>query len=102
MNKAQRLADLSYRPTRYEVIAEYAGKSYLLGYSACQTKAAVISIMQSNGKALLALCNPSEEDQVAYSGSRLGFVLSFGCGLKVRFSGRTERSAIAEGEMGRL
>lgn len=100
--QTQRLEGLRNRSTRYEVIAEYAGGSWLVGYTARTGKGGLMAVVRRNDCELIERLEVGEESTCSVSGGRLGARLDMSHGAVVRFSGRTQREAIISGELDRI
>jgi hypothetical protein len=85
----------SNTPTRYEMIAERGTERYVIGYYARRTRR---SVWAAAFDSRIRMLDGLDEAPVDVSGKGARTAIAFN-GWTVRFSGRTERSAIAEGEL---
>lgn len=103
---SRRLEELHRRLTRYEIVAELAdGRKFLLGYRVRVGKRDLLRAPGESGKGdvLVHVAGIEDSDPFVYSAVRgwtFGAIdLQSGkCKLKV-YKGRTERTAILEGEL---
>jgi hypothetical protein len=103
---ARRLESLHNRPTCYEVVAELAdGRKFLLGYRLRVGKGDLLQAPSKSGRGpeLVKLSGIKDSDPFTYSrewGWRFGAVNpQTGRGKLRVYKGRTERTAILEGEL---
>lgn len=88
----------SYDLTRYEIVAEHDGETFLICYTARPTVSVLLSEMQGesarilDGSADAALSKSGKGRQTQFSAS----------GWTFRYSGRTEREAVQNGERRQL
>lgn len=84
--------------TAYEVIASGPnGEKVILGFTPRVSKAGLVAMMQSRGDELLALTNPSDDDEIVFAFNRNFGALRVAPRAElcrgewcVRFTGRTE------------
>lgn len=84
------LAEMSNRPTAYEVVLDDNGTLTRLGFTARRTNAVLVHFARAHGKEIIALLDKRGiGDDDGQRPAKL--VWSLGKGVSVRFSGRTER-----------
>lgn len=96
---ARKLDAISLYKTRYEaVLANADGRSVLLGYTPRRSAAGLLAVVQKNGKAVLAEITAPDASEVRKLKGQPGFSFT-GTAWVVKFSGRTQREAICNGEL---
>jgi hypothetical protein len=99
MTKTERLNRLRNFVTRYEVALTFAdGRKMLVCYTPRKNKAGLLSCIQSRGNAILAQMPDLSDDARLTYDKTTGFDLGNGC--RVHFTGRTQRDAISNDELG--
>lgn len=97
-----RLQALHRRPTRYELVAESpSGERTLLGYSVRRTRAVMLGLAQEHGKELVALMELGDDTGIQFERdpTPAAPVMMVANSWRIRYTGRTERCAIIEGEL---
>lgn len=100
MTRLDRLERLRNHSTKYEVVAETSsqyGKRYLIAYTSRRSRHGLLKACQSKGEAIIKAFGITDNDQFipspkAADGFRIGV-------WQFRFSGRTQREAIMQGEL---
>lgn len=97
LETTRRLQSLQGRYSFYEVIAEKDGKRILIGYTQRRSRYGLLLALRARAAAVILLTECTEEDGQIVAGRRAsdGFTVN---GWTLRFSGRTARQAILEGE----
>ena len=93
MTKEQerKLIRIKHYATRYELILANRGDSYLVVYSSSRSRGVVFDSVHKWAQQIIAITGEDEMKMVK-GGATLG-------DWKVRWSGRTQREAILEGEL---
>lgn len=98
--KQARLEQCYRRSTRYEIVAEFGGARYLLGYRTGQSKGELVNLARARGgDELVRMSGITDADLGAYTRAT-GW--TFGSKLRIGRTGRTERDAILEGELPKI
>ena len=95
--QSARLAAIANRYTRYEVIAQRDnGERVRIGYTMHRSRHGLLQVLRAHADQVIALTNCGENTMMT-AGSRAsdGFRIN---DWSLRFTGRTERQAILEGE----
>ena len=97
MTKEQKLARIHNRATAYEVVAVRGDEQILIGYTTQHSRSGLLGMCRKNGERVIARLMLST-DSMLVPGKKAsdGFALG---DWQVRFSGRTQREAIIEGEL---
>ena len=87
-----------YETTRYELIAERGAERHLITYSARKTQQALVNAIFDHVEAIRARLDleASTANEIEGKGDRL--VIVFPNGWRIRWSHRTEREAVQDGE----
>jgi hypothetical protein len=89
----ERLARLQNYPTRYELVAERGETRVLIAYSMRTGRHALLIAAQKHGPALIAMMGLTDDARIVFlKPARLGARIGE---WSIRFSGRTQREAIA-------
>ena len=89
------LHSLRGRPTHYELILTGpAGEKYLILYCAFRTRHSILAAVSRNGQKIAAITGVS----TLHFGKRVSDPVTIG-DWRITWSGRTERDAIAEGQL---
>ena len=99
MNKQDRLAHLRNRATRYEITAKGPDGEFLVGYTARKTRRGMLEVMRMYHGNLIHLCDTNEMTVPSHFKAKDGIVMG---DWTIKFSGRTQRDAISNGELDRL
>ena len=102
--KQARLESRHNRLTRYEIIAENdAGHRLLVGYSTQPSRSGILRVVRAIGQRVIARLAIGENHICRWTGKgRFGHRWELGNGWIIRFTGRTERDAIIDGELQRI
>ena len=91
-----KLTRLQNHATRYEAVVErHDGTKRLLAYSGRKSRQGLLAAIRQRGQAVLAFLALSETDQMTWEKG----AFALGTGNAIRWSGRTQRDAIMEGEL---
>jgi hypothetical protein len=107
MTKEEKLAQLHNRHTRYEVVVERRSgivrerhvdaQVILLGYTMRKSRQGLLEVCRRNGQQVIDVLGITADDHLIPAKKAAdGFVI--GGSWQVRFTGRTQRDAIIEGE----
>lgn len=97
MTTTEKLNRLHNGPTRYELVAEKGDERILIAYSMRTGRRALLTAAQKHGHALLAMMKLDDNTKFEFlkpaaKGAKVG-------DWTIRFSGRTQRDAISNGEL---
>lgn len=91
-----KLERLRFHATRYEIeLTTAAGAKWLVAYTPRRNFRGPLAAVQQRGSAILRVAGMPDDATV----TRDGASLRFGDGSVIRFSGRTQRDAISNGEL---
>lgn len=82
-------------PTRYEVAVERGEDRYLVGYTARRSGRGLYAYLPGNEPLVMLVLDGLEDTPM----KKRAKAIEFGTGWTVRFTGRTERTALTEGEL---
>jgi len=94
MSTLERLEDLRYRSTVYEIVLTNGEVTRLIKYGR-KGRRSLIEAVQSEGKEILEMVGMSDD----FEGKITPTSIDLGRGWCAKFSGRTKRQAIIEGEL---
>ena len=98
--KVAKLTRLADAPTRYEVTAHHAdGTAHLLGYTRNKSGAGLRHVVTQYAPHLASAFGLADDARMTMAGTE---AIDLTGGHRVRFSGRTQRSAISEGEIAHI
>lgn len=97
MTNLEKLEALKWRATRYEAVLEHNGARYLIGYTAMHSRHGLLKVAQAHGQQIIGFLGVSA-DQEMTAGKRAADGFRIGDSA-IRFTGRTQRDAILEGEL---
>lgn len=87
----------SLEPTRYELTLSKGNEKFLICYCMRTGRHSLLKAIHAKGEAILKIANLSDDAMLTWSKpAKLGAMLG---GWRVYFTGRTQRSAITEGEL---
>lgn len=92
-----KLARLHNRPTAYELVATSGDRSVLVAYSQSQGRSALLKCLRHREQAVVSLFNEGADPNVTF-GKKASDGATVGA-WTIRFSGRTQRDAIINGEL---
>ncbi len=93
----EKLIRLQNYRTHYEaVVVHHNGEKRLLAYSGRKPRHGLLAAAQQRGAAVIAFLGLSETDQMSWLKDELVLCVT---GNVIRWSGRTQRDAIMEGEL---
>ncbi len=97
MTKSEQLARLTNRATRYELALINGDTRILVMYSHGRARHDLLKCCRTHGEAIVALACPTGEELLTFApkaadGAKIG-------PWSIRFTGRTQREAIIEGEL---
>ena len=94
--QTRKLERLQNCATRYEaVVIRQDGEKRLVAYSGRKSRAGLLSAVQQRGQAVIAFLGLSDSDQMTWRNGEF----ALGTGHAIRWSGRTQRDAIMQGEL---
>lgn len=96
MTTQEKLQRIQNRTTQYELIAIKGETRILIGYCA-KTRPGLLGMCRKNGQAVVDLCCPTGAENLMF-GKKAAAGATIGEWV-VRFTGRTQRDAILEGEL---
>lgn len=97
MTTLEKLERLHNYPTRYELIAEKGDARILIGYTMHQSRHGLLSLCRQNGEKLVSFMGLDDKAEIVFlKPAKLGATMG---GWSVKFSGRTQRDAISNGEL---
>ena len=94
---AERLARLRNRATCYEIAAIQGERRILIAYAAMHSRHGLLKACQNRGQMIIAALGIGESD-LLMPAKRAAEGFTVGA-WSIRFTGRTERDAIQEGEL---
>jgi hypothetical protein len=95
----RKLAAIQGYNTRYEAVMILAdGRTYRIGYLGRKSRSGLLACIRTRGPRILAVVDMPDDAVMTWKAG----AMHLGEGTVIKFSGRTQRDAICNGELARL